>query len=287
MGIGKRRTRPLVLGSNRFRWRGQFNDPELSLSAELFTAHDALLVRPEEGHHRLLTVFWRVGDRVLLTPGLVRACVEEAIRRGWLSEYPTLSLAGVDVSTGPVAGKWLAGATDWVDLWGPATEERFGPRPAAEVRTVARREATPLAAAERLSRLHRPFPAGSWMKSQFAEAAREGGRRWSEAEELFGLQWPMFQDAVSVISPSFILESHFTTLAEATDIPARRNVNNRITLWFMRWARCPLTAEYPNPYEPWVEIWENGGSISFQHGYVVDVYDASGMPAGSLAVRRV
>ena len=58
----------------------------------------------------------------------------------------------------------------------------------------------------------------------------------------------------------------FEVVAEATDVPGRRNVNNRIALWFMRWARCPQTADYPNPYEPWIEIWENGGSFSVEHG---------------------
>src|SRR5687767_11537648 len=116
---------------------------------------------------------------------------------------------------------------------------------------------THLAAAERLSRLRRPIPSSGWTREQFVDAAREGKRRWEEAEELFGLQWPMFQDAVSVIAPTFAMESRYTDLAQATDVPGRRNVDN-IALWFMKWARCPQTAEYPNPYEPWIEIWENG-----------------------------
>jgi hypothetical protein len=146
--------------------------------------------------------------------------------------------------------------------------------------------ATHLAAAERLSRLRRPFPANRWTREQFAEAAREGKRRWEEAEALFGAQWPMFQDAVSAISPSFAMESRFVDVAEATDVPGMRNVNNRIALWFMRWARCPQTVDYPNPYEPWIEIWENGGSFSVEHGQFVDIFDASGMPVGAIVVRR-
>jgi hypothetical protein len=144
------------------------------------------------------------------------------------------------------------------------------------------RVATHLAAAERLSRLRRPFPDSGWKREQFVDAAREGKRRWAQAEELFGLQWPMFADAVAVISPAFAMESRFTDVAEATDVPR----NNRVALWFMKWARCPLTADYPNPYEPWVEIWENGGSFSVEHGQFVDIYDARGMPLGAVVVRR-
>lgn len=117
-------------------------------------------------------------------------------------------------------------------------------------------------------------------------AAREGKRRWKQAEELFGMQWPMFEDAVSVISPNFSMESRFVDVATAIDVPELRNVNNRIALWCMRWARCPKTADYPNPYEPWIEIWENGGSFSVEHGQFVDIYDALGMSAGALTVRR-
>jgi hypothetical protein len=145
---------------------------------------------------------------------------------------------------------------------------------------------THLAAAERLSRLRPPFPASGWSPEQFRAAAGEGRRRWAESEQLFGAQWPMFDDAVAVISPSFGMESRFTEVAEAAVVLGRRNVNNRIALWFMKWAHCPVTAEYPNPYEPWIEIWENGGSFSVEHGQFVDIYDASGMPVGAIVVRR-
>lgn len=127
---------------------------------------------------------------------------------------------------------------------------------------------THLAAAERLSRLRRPFPATGWTREHFANAAREGRRRWEEAEELFGVQWPLFQDAVSVISPTFAMESRFADVAEATDVPGRRNVDNRIALWFMRWARCPHTADYPNPYARDVDLkWvrsHNGNSLGLE-----------------------
>lgn len=139
---------------------------------------------------------------------------------------------------------------------------------------------------ERLRRLRPPFAATHWGRDQFIHAAEEGKRRWEEAERLFDAQWPMFADAVAVICPSFGLESRFAEVANATVIPSRRNVDNRIATWFMNWARCPMTAGYPNPYEPWIEIWENGGSFSVEHGQCVDIYNASGMPQGAIAVRR-
>ena len=143
-----------------------------------------------------------------------------------------------------------------------------------------------LLAVERLRRLRRPFPPSGWTRDRFLNAPKEGKRRWAEAEELFGLQWSMFDDAVSVISPSFAMEPQFTDVAEATDVPRGRNVDNRIALWFMKWARCPQTGDYPNPYEPWIEIWENGGGFGVEHGQFVDIYPASGPPVGALIVRR-
>ena len=141
-------------------------------------------------------------------------------------------------------------------------------------------------AVERLRGLRRPFPPSSWTREQFLSAAREGKRRWQESEALFGLQWSMFDDAVSVISPHFVMEPQFIDVAEATDIPRGRNVDNRVALWFMRWARCPQTAGYPNPYEPWIAIWENGGRFGVEHGQFVDIYPVSGPSVGALIVRR-
>lgn len=102
MTIGKRRTRPLSFGSHRFRWRCAFSHPSevSSVGYQEWGASwlpDVLVVRPEEGPHRRLTVTWPACKGPLVTPGLVRTCVEEALRRGWLSELAVLELAGIDV----------------------------------------------------------------------------------------------------------------------------------------------------------------------------------------------
>jgi hypothetical protein len=100
MATGKRRTRPLSLGGRRFRWRCEFSHP-----LEVFSAGyeergaswppDTLVVRPEDGPHGLLTVTWPACEGPVVTPGMVRSCVEEALRRGWLAELPVLKLPGL------------------------------------------------------------------------------------------------------------------------------------------------------------------------------------------------
>jgi hypothetical protein len=105
MAIGKRRTRPLSLGGQHFRWRCDFSLPVEMASAAYATEGaswqtDTLIVRPVDGPHRLLTVTWPACNGPLVTPGLVRACVEEALRRGWLTTLPSLELAGTDVRNG-------------------------------------------------------------------------------------------------------------------------------------------------------------------------------------------
>lgn len=141
-------------------------------------------------------------------------------------------------------------------------------------------------ALERVRRIRRESPAEQWPPERFRQAAAEGKRRWAEAEELFGVQWSMFKDAVAVIAPDFKLSPAEEQAADAADVPGMRNVGPWIAVSFVRWERCPATAGLPNPYEPWVEIWEHGGGFSVEHGQFVDVYDSEFMPVGGLVVRR-
>jgi hypothetical protein len=141
-------------------------------------------------------------------------------------------------------------------------------------------------ALERVKRLSRASATLTWEEDDFRRAAAEGKRRWQEVEESLGIQYSMFQDAVAELDPSFQLTSEEQSLARSADVPARRNVNNRIAVWFLKWERCPLTRGLPNPYEPWISIWEHGGSFSVEHGQFVDIYDQTGMPLGGVVVRR-
>jgi hypothetical protein len=105
MATGKRRTRPLSLDGRRFRWRCEFNG-QLEMHSVGYQERgaswpaDALVIRPEDGPHRRLTVSWPACKGPVVTPGLVRACIEEALRLGWLSESSALELAGADVPAG-------------------------------------------------------------------------------------------------------------------------------------------------------------------------------------------
>jgi hypothetical protein len=109
MATGQRRTRPFSLDGRRFRWRCEFTFPAEMFSrgfAEASWTADALVIRPEDGPHRRLTVTWPACKGPLVTPGLVRACIEEALRRGWLTESSAMELDGADVPAGGRAATW-------------------------------------------------------------------------------------------------------------------------------------------------------------------------------------
>lgn len=65
------------------------------------------------------------------------------------------------------------------------------------------------------------------------------------------------------------------------------NCPQRALVWFLEWERCPVTSGLPNPYEPWVEVWEHGGAVSVEHAQFVDVSFVERGEGGQLQVRRV
>src|SRR5205823_4524663 len=102
MAVGRRSTRRMTVEGRSFRWRCDFNEPLERFSVSYAKRGetwrpDSLVVRPEEGPHRLLTVTWPACQGPVVKPRLVRACVREALRRGWLAEHPLVALAGRDV----------------------------------------------------------------------------------------------------------------------------------------------------------------------------------------------
>lgn len=105
MAVGKRRLRSLALGDRRFLWRCEFSSP-LEVCSVGYRERgsswppDRLVVRPEIGLHCRLWVDWPPCQGPLVTPDLVRACVEVALGRGWLADSPTLDLAGSEVISG-------------------------------------------------------------------------------------------------------------------------------------------------------------------------------------------
>jgi hypothetical protein len=96
---------PLVLDGRRFRWACEFHYPFEIMSAGYARngstwRPDTLVIRPEDRPQRLLTVTWPACCGPLVKPGVVRACIEEALRREWLGDYSVMKLAGCDVPTG-------------------------------------------------------------------------------------------------------------------------------------------------------------------------------------------
>jgi hypothetical protein len=141
-------------------------------------------------------------------------------------------------------------------------------------------------ALERVARIRQSSPLEAWPAERFRQAAADGKRRWAEVEELFGVQYPMFGDAVAAIAPEFHLSPQEEAAARAADVAGRRNASSRIAVWFVKWEHCLETAGLPNPYEPWNQVWEHGGAFSVEHGQFVDVEDSEHMPVGAVVVRR-
>jgi hypothetical protein len=97
MAVGKSRTRPLAIGDRRFRWRADFNDPWLSDKTHIgrvpvgrVAANHRIFVRPDDAPNKLLTIIVR--NTLVVTPGLVRASIDEAFLKGWLSSCATLTV---------------------------------------------------------------------------------------------------------------------------------------------------------------------------------------------------
>jgi hypothetical protein len=94
--------RPIVVEGQRFRWACSSNDPLERFSVGYAKRGeswppDLLTVRPEDGPNRLLTVSWPACRGPVVKPGLVRACIEKALSRGWLAEHPVIELSGDEV----------------------------------------------------------------------------------------------------------------------------------------------------------------------------------------------
>jgi hypothetical protein len=100
MAMNTRHYRPLVAAGRRFRWQCRFNyivEYGSVAAAQGRLPPDRLLVRSEDRPQCLLRVTWNQFPCWLVTPRLVRLCIEDALRRGWLSELATLTLNDSDI----------------------------------------------------------------------------------------------------------------------------------------------------------------------------------------------
>jgi hypothetical protein len=114
MAFGKKGYRRLVVDGRILYWLYACQDPlfRFSLGGSIRANPndrpyiDHLIVRPEEEPSRMLRVTFGT-DCPLVTPRIVRACVEEAIRRGWLTEHPHMLLQRAHIPGFATSGKLL------------------------------------------------------------------------------------------------------------------------------------------------------------------------------------
>lgn len=106
MALGKGRTRQIIVDGATYRWRCDFHVPEEQFS-ETYAQQghtwkpDELIIRPTDKPHQLLRVTWPACHAPTATPGLVRACIEVALQRGWDSSGNPFTLNYTDLPEQP------------------------------------------------------------------------------------------------------------------------------------------------------------------------------------------
>ena len=116
------------------------------------------------------------------------------------------------------------------------------------------------------------FTPRGWGEREFRDAKAEGYRRWRETQAVLEIRYTLFDDAVCKVDPEFALTPGEEDAAWSVLVPHHSGAcPNRVLLHFLRWERCGTTHGLPNPYEPWIEIWERGGALHVEHAQFVDV----------------
>ena len=93
----------MTLGDRRFRWRVSFHHA-LEIHSAAYAKRgsswlpDRLLIRPADDPGRLLTICWPACCGPPVGPKLVRAGINEAIRRGWPDGLAALTLPGHEIA---------------------------------------------------------------------------------------------------------------------------------------------------------------------------------------------
>ncbi len=143
-------------------------------------------------------------------------------------------------------------------------------------------------ALERVLLIRPDLTPGDWGEPEFQRAIAEGYRRWREIQQVLEIDYPLFEDAVAVVAPTFRLDPGEQRAVEAVEVPlGGGNCPRRALVSFLKWERCPVTSGLPNPYEPWVEVWEHSGALSVEHAQFVDVSFAELGQGGRHQFRRV
>ena len=96
--------RLIVVGDRRFRWKVDFHGPyDIGSVAYAENSHDwvpdELLIRPEDRSNRRVTIHWPACKGGIVTPHLVRRCLDEAFDQGWLTQHDCITLNGIELPT--------------------------------------------------------------------------------------------------------------------------------------------------------------------------------------------
>jgi hypothetical protein len=143
-------------------------------------------------------------------------------------------------------------------------------------------------ALERVLRIRPDLTPRDWSEPEFQRAKDDGYRRWRETREVLGIDYHLFGDAVAEVAPEFRLATDEERAVASVEVPhGGGNCPRRALVWFLKWERCLTTQGLPNPYEPWVAVWEHGGAVSVEHAQFVDVSFVEPGEDRQLRVRRV
>lgn len=136
-------------------------------------------------------------------------------------------------------------------------------------------------ALERITGVSPTNPKSQWEFEDFRDAGNRAKQLWQTTEDLFEIQYGLLTDAVSVIDPQFQLPD-CEVLAIRDSEMAKMVGGRNVAVSFVKWERCSATRGIDNPFEPLVEIFEHGGSMSKERGQFIDIYDSRGIAVTGL-----
>lgn len=95
---------------------------------------------------------------------------------------------------------------------------------------------------------------------------------WQQYIQVESETWPFF-DVVQEISPKIkVPETIITSFEEYCDTATISSFAERICSWYLRWVtyieQGSTPSEPPPPYEPLIILYERGGTLRTEHGYL-------------------
>ena len=98
-------------------------------------------------------------------------------------------------------------------------------------------------------------------REHFIGHGKQAVERWYTAKAQLQSDWGFLGDFRPVLCPQFQLSSADETVAAKFKIKQMQFGQNELPLFYLSWERCSTTQKTPNPYEPLIAIWENGGAF--------------------------